>query len=404
MNAPLNEISDRPSTAEMKHGAFWQTKAAQKLLENLPDQDSSDLTGGSPIRRPKQKGDVVSLIDQPIPQSRLATPWVDHEVQQNMAGRKSIETRSGSHELDLEEHDFPEDEQSRAFAKIKYDANGVGATYAAEPLNPNEIEFHKNMHKMDTTTLSQLTSGGGRNAHRALMHVKRDEGERLRAGERPRDKDILGQPRETPIRIEKGKRGELVSDPSFLPEKSMISFSSLSSLASMSASHMKTPEDASPQASIISKKGGGRNIRSDVVHTFEVLPHILDMGTMELRQKYSRQLILTNISESPARFRVSAAVAGAGLDTNSIATLGSSSQMQMRETAGIVKKDLDNKVKVIGRPKQPVAPGMKVPIDLEISAGALGRYSAIIEIISEFEIITIEVFGKVSDSSNTEPP
>mmetsp|Transcript_6165 Transcript_6165/g.8427 ORF Transcript_6165/g.8427 Transcript_6165/m.8427 type:complete len:426 (+) Transcript_6165:109-1386(+) len=412
----------RPKTAEMKHGAFWETQAGRVLRNDLPDQ---------PNVPPKRKGDVVSLIGQEIPRSRLVTPATSESIQLQES-RESASSRPGTRHSRMSKRSdlhssqemaktgsmFNESIEEEALAVGFHKAMGfndgeemslggnsaIGDGFGAQ--SKEEYSVHRNLHKLDTSDLEKMGTVGGRNAHRATMQMKRDTNERLRAGERPRDVDILGNPRKQPVRIPKGKRGDLVQDGSTI-EKAQISLSTLSTISAWGASHKQEDEGVEkPQAKITTKKGGGRNIRDAAIHTFEVAPHLIDMGPMLLGKTYKRQLILTNIGEAPARFRIAAAAGMGGMvgnDSQSIAT-NASSQIQFREAAGIPKKSLENKVRAVGRPKQPIAAGMKAPLDIEITAGILGAFGGAVEIISEFEVITVEIIGQVVDTNNTEPP
>ncbi|CAM9725875.1 unnamed protein product, partial [Heterosigma akashiwo] len=62
----------RPTTADMKHGAFWETMHGKELRKEIPESTAP----------PKKKGDVVSLVGQDIPRSRLGTPQTDSVTRQ----------------------------------------------------------------------------------------------------------------------------------------------------------------------------------------------------------------------------------------------------------------------------------------------------------------------------------
>ena len=331
-------------------GSFWNTTAGVKALAKTRPPPAP----GAELYRPKQKGDILSFVGEPVPES-LLPPGMFGKAAKDVDTSAALivdagsgQPLNGSQSMPSPMHEGQRKNMASSNSKSSSCLNmspgpGEGGSFKVTDWYDRNVpvgsgEPGDNLHGADLQRLSAeeldtVAAGSGINAARAAALQRRD------ANERPRDYNIHGHGREKPVRgKERVKSREKLLSPAGIVEKSM---------ATMEV-NMKIENDAD--------SFGGKAER-----TFECTPPRIDLGKIELESSNICEVVVNNAGQFAARFRVRNG----------------------------------NCSTVVDRPKGPVAAGMKAPLKLRCVPKDVGILNDIIKIVTEHEELQIVVTAEV---------
>ena len=327
------------------HGDFWNTGMGNTWEKSLP-----------PRPPPKKKGDILNFSSEGIPSSLiLGEVSGEYTPEPSPAGQPNGQ-RQAPDPLDLGGTDGG-DAAPPSTSPYREGAGAVDGGNSRDNVATGQIN-EADLTRLSADDLHKVAVGSGRNATRALAMERRDNGERLRSNERPRDSDIHGSGRDKPVRVKARKHSLAMADAGLggATLQGRTGTGTGFNVGVSTASALGSQMGGTGRGSVVAPPSSVPAIR----RTFEITPADLDLGELKMGETANAVLAIKNTGDVAARFRVPK---GNGL------------------------------VKVVGRPKGAVAAGMSVRLQLAVSAkaGMEGALSDVIQIVSEHETGEVEV-------------
>ena len=348
-------------------GSFWGTSAGAKAIAKTRPPP---VPGAEPYR-PKQKGDTLSFVGEPVPESLLPPemfpmdgPEEGKDPGQMLSGSQSLpspmlegQTGNMANSNSKSSNALGSPPTNGSYSPSGYmrssppGSEGEGGAFKVTDWNggnvlagsgaPGDGMHGADLQRLSADELDAVAAGSGINAARAAALQRRDANERLRTNERPRDFDINGSERSMPVRGKERvrSRDKLRSPVGESGSPAMVDTSVVSS---------------------VQGEGNGEALGA-TGRMFECMPPIVDLGEVELESTNTCEVVLKNAGKFAARFRV----------RNGLCST------------------------VIERPKGPVAAGMKVPLRLRCIPKDVGHLNDVVEIVTEHEQLQIAIVADV---------
>ena len=229
------------------------------------------------------------------------------------------------------------------------------APHASRSDSPSGDSF-TSLSKLSVTELRQVAAtGSGRNAVRARSLLEKEEGKRLRAGERPADIDVYGEQREKPVRVVDRAKGT-------------VNYEYQNVEANAGGTGRRSPEGSTGR---LSPSG---SVGTSVNPTMEVIPDAINFGTVRVGQRLRATLNLANTGAEGVRYKVAFGSEGA---------------------AGY-------ELSVVELPRGPVAAGIRCVIVVQVMGRSAGEFSNTVKIKSQHDEVTIPIIGTVVEEGDYE--
>ena len=313
------------------HGGFFRTADGAALRE----KSIKDKT-----YYPKKKGDIRWLSTEEIPKPNI-------RIRPKTVGEVAVGGEWG--EL-FDNSVYEESSEVMKATRAGTAPAAIGRPGGTGPLNGGSVSPSAGMSINELRDMA--ATGSGRNAVRAKALVDKEDGKRLREGERPADIDIHGMERGKPVRMVDRALGKT------------------------NVGYVKVEENAykgrnTPDVSIRSLSPNPERVGVRVGESMEVIPEVVNFGFVKVGSKCGAQLNVGNLGLEAVRYSVIVEGGGGGDDYT---------------------------VTVSELPRGAVAAGIRVAVEIEVTCKRCCEIDGVLRIKSEREEVGIQLMGNIVSS------
>ncbi len=340
--ADYDETDKNAVEVMTSYGAYFNTADGKSLRERTVAEGTYFM---------KKKGDIRLLSEEPIPAPAVNIRPKTSPVVEIAFGLDGTVAEQGSIDSEVMGiFDIQENEPRSGTAPAAL-GNIASGSMKSRSSSPDA--------SMSLAELREVAAAGtGRNAVRARSLLDKEEGKRLRAGERPAIIDIYGDKRDKPVKAIDRAKG------------------------STNWETQRVENDAvkgrnTPDVSIRSLSPSPTAFMPAVGTGIEVIPALVNFGVVTVGEKWAAKLDLANTGTEKVRYTIH--WDGNGLEASGTYTIG-----------------------VGDPPRGLVAAGIHVPVVVELDCQEAGEVRSSLQIKSQYDTVDIEFRGTVVSASEKE--